>query len=135
FMLKEIFEQPRTIVDTMRGHVREVQGQLQVELPELEGLFDPHSGRGQGRGEGREHPGRIIMLACGTSWHAALAGKYLVEQISRVPVEVDLASEYRYRNPIVREGDVALAISQSGETADTLAALRVAMQLGAEGLA
>src|SRR5690606_22641089 len=99
FMLKEIFEQPRTIVDTMRGHVREVQGQLQVELPELEGLFDPHSGRGQGRGEGREHPGRIIMLACGTSWHAALAGKYLVEQISRVPVEVDLASEYRYRNP------------------------------------
>ncbi len=75
------------------------------------------------------------MLACGTSWHAALAGKYLVEQIARVPVEVDLASEYRYRNPIVGEGDLALAISQSGETADTLAALKEAMRLGAKGLA
>ena len=123
FMLKEIFEQPRTIVDTMRGHVQEVDGRFEVDLPELEGLF------------AESDPGRIVMLACGTSWHAALAGKYLVEQIARVPVEVDLASEYRYRNPIVRKGDVALAISQSGETADTLAALREAMQLGAEGLA
>jgi glucosamine--fructose-6-phosphate aminotransferase (isomerizing) len=122
FMLKEIFEQPRTISDTMRGAVTERNGQLSVELAEFDASkLGPN--------------GRIIMLACGTSWHAALAGKYLVEQIARVPVEVDLASEYRYRNPIVREGDVALAISQSGETADTLAALREAMRLGATGLA
>ena len=98
----------------MRGVVVEQEGKLRVELESLE-AGDLASAK------------RIIMLACGTSWHAALAGKYLVEQIARIPVEVALASEYRYREPIVAEGDLALAISQSGETADTLAALREAM--------
>ncbi len=119
FMLKEIFEQPRAIRDTVMGRIRPESGD--VDLGDLDLPLSDRS--------------RITMLACGTSWHAALAGKYLVEQLARVPVEVDLASEFRYRTPIVRDTDLALAISQSGETADTLAAMREAKRLGATTLA
>ena len=119
FMLKEIHEQPRAIRDTIMGRIDPEAGEVSfadVELP-----------------IGAQT--RITMLACGTSWHAALAGKYLVEQLARVPVEVDLASEFRYRKPIIGKDHVALAISQSGETADTLAAMREAKRLGASTLA
>ena len=118
FMLKEIHEQARAIHQTMLGNGLLADdarmGGLQLELGERS---------------------RIIMLACGTSWHAALTGRYLIESLARIPVEVDIASEFRYRDPIVRPGDIALAISQSGETADTLAALKEAGQRGARTLA
>ncbi|KIG12749.1 Glucosamine--fructose-6-phosphate aminotransferase [Enhygromyxa salina] len=130
FMLKEIFEQPRAVRDTLSGRLPQFRGsdaqaQDSLDFADLSGidfatLADHH---------------KITMLACGTSWHAALAGKYLVEQLARIPVEVDLASEFRYREPIVRAGDLVLAISQSGETADTKAALQEAQRLGAVGLA
>ena len=117
-MLKEIHEQARAIHQTMLGNGLLADdarmGGLQLELGERS---------------------RIIMLACGTSWHAALTGRYLIESLARIPVEVDIASEFRYRDPIVRPGDIALAISQSGETADTLAALKEAGQRGARTLA
>ena len=118
YMLKEIHEQPRAIHATMLG----------AGLGEDDIRFD---GLNLELGERT----RITMLACGTSWHAALTGRYLIESLARIPVEVDIASEFRYRDPIVRAGDIALAISQSGETADTLAALKEAGQRGARTLA
>lgn len=105
FMLKEIFEQPKTIANTLRGRISNGAIKLSVNL-------DP------------KKINRIIITACGTSWHSALIGKYLLEKIVGLPVEVDYASEFRYRNPIVKENDLLVVISQSGETADTLAALR-----------
>jgi glucosamine--fructose-6-phosphate aminotransferase (isomerizing) len=119
FMLKEIHEQPRVISDTLAGRVLMEEADVN-----LDGLQLPI-----------ESIDRITILACGTSWHAGLAGKYMIEQLSRIPVEVDLASEFRYRDPIVRPTDLVIAISQSGETADTLAALQEARRLGARTLA
>jgi glucosamine--fructose-6-phosphate aminotransferase (isomerizing) len=119
FMLKEIHEQPRVISDTLTGRVR--MGEADVDL---DGLVLPV-----------ESIGKVTIIACGTSWHAGLAGKYMIEQLARIPVEVDLASEFRYRDPIVRPTDLVVAISQSGETADTLAALQEARRLGAKTLA
>jgi glucosamine--fructose-6-phosphate aminotransferase (isomerizing) len=118
FMLKEIFEQPRSISDCLRGRLNSQTGKLV-----LGGL--------------REYlaklvnADRIIIVACGTSWHAGLVAEYFFEEFCRIPVEVEYASEFRYRNPIIREGDVVIAISQSGETADTLAAIELAKSKGA----
>jgi glutamine---fructose-6-phosphate transaminase (isomerizing) len=126
FMLKEIFEQPRAIRDTLIGRLPSTEQNADaLDFAVLDGLDHEALARNN----------KITMLACGTSWHAALAGKYLVEQLARIPVEVDLASEFRYREPIVRPGDLVLAISQSGETADTRAALEEAQRLGAVGIA
>ncbi len=118
FMLKEIFEQPQSIADSMRGRIdQENQSVLLGGIKEFENkLLDAK---------------RIIILACGTSWHAGLVGEYLIEDLARINVEVEYASEFRYRNPILHEGDVVIAISQSGETADTLAAVKLAKQKGA----
>ena len=118
FMLKEIFEQPKSITDSMRGRVNASLGHLQLGgiLQYLNKLTNAE---------------RIIIVACGTSWHAGLVAEYLFEDIARIPVEVEYASEFRYRNPIIREGDVVIAISQSGETADTLAAIELAKSKGA----
>lgn len=118
FMLKEIFEQPGTIGDSFKGRIdpdtKEVfLGGLSEVMPRI------------------LEAKRIVIIACGTSWHAALIGEYLIEEYAQIPVEVEYASEYRYRNPIIREDDVVLAISQSGETADTLAAIRLAKDKGA----
>ncbi|WP_299584062.1 glutamine--fructose-6-phosphate transaminase (isomerizing) [uncultured Sunxiuqinia sp.] len=118
FMLKEIFEQPKTISDTYRGRIRPNQNDIV-----LGGLMDVFPQIVAAK--------RIIILGCGTSWHAALVAEYLIEEYARVPVEVEYASEFRYRKPIIYEGDVVLAISQSGETADTLAALKMAKAQGA----
>ena len=118
FMLKEIMEQPETLRNSMRGRVLLEDGNAK-----LSGLQDVLSTI--------ENAQRIIITACGTSWHAGLAGEYMLEQYGKIPVEVEYASEFRYRNPIVKEGDIAFLISQSGETADTLAALREAKQKGA----
>ncbi|EDM80257.1 glucosamine--fructose-6-phosphate aminotransferase (isomerizing) [Plesiocystis pacifica SIR-1] len=129
FMAKEIFEQPQAIRATTSGRLpragEDDLGRGEPSFPELAELDVPALAA----------RAKVTMLACGTSWHAALAGKYLFEQLARVPVEVDLASEFRYRQPIVRPGDLAVAISQSGETADTRAALMEARRLGATGLA
>jgi glucosamine--fructose-6-phosphate aminotransferase (isomerizing) len=122
FMLKEIFEQPRAIIDSFRGRVRPESGEVIFEpqgLP-LETLRGMH---------------RVVIVACGTSAHAGLVGKFLMEGIGRIPVEVDLASEFRYRDPLVDERTLVIAISQSGETADTLAAVREARRKGAKALA
>jgi glucosamine--fructose-6-phosphate aminotransferase (isomerizing) len=118
FMLKEIYEQPRSIRDNMRGR-------LNMELGEvtLGGIIDYQSKILNAH--------RIIIVACGTSWHAGLVGEYLIEDLARIPVEVEYASEFRYRNPIITENDVVIAISQSGETADTLAAIELAKSKGA----
>jgi glutamine---fructose-6-phosphate transaminase (isomerizing) len=118
FMLKEIHEQPDAVSDTLRGR-------LLVDTNDVS-LDDQHLG---------EPPQRILVLACGTSYHAGLVGKFLVENLARIPCEVDLASEFRYREPIVRKSDLVVAISQSGETADTLAALKEAKARGARTLA
>ena len=118
FMLKEIFEQPAVMHDVMRGRVRLEEGKIS-----LGGIVDYLDRLKQAK--------RIVICACGTSWHAALLGEYLIEDFARIPVEVDYASEFRYRNPIVGVGDVVILISQSGETADTLAALRIAKERGA----
>jgi glucosamine--fructose-6-phosphate aminotransferase (isomerizing) len=118
FMLKEIYEQPRSIRDCMRGRLSSTQGWVQ-----LGGITDYEQKLSNAR--------RIIMVACGTSWHAGLVGEYLFEELARIPVEVEYASEFRYRNPIVDENDVVIAISQSGETADTLAAIQLAKSKGA----
>lgn len=118
FMLKEIHEQPQTILDTMRGRYSYETGE--ADLPDI-GLT-----AGQFAAVGR-----IWIAACGTSWHAGLVGKYLLEELARIPVQVDIASEFRYRNPLVEKNDLFVAISQSGETADTLAAVREAKQKGA----
>ena len=118
FMLKEIFEQPKSIRDTMRGRIDPNNKEVK-----LGGILDYE--------QKIINADRIIIVACGTSWHAALIGEYLVEDLARIPVEVEYASEFRYRNPIIRETDIVLAISQSGETADTLAALEIAKEKGA----
>ncbi len=117
FMLKEIMEQPSSLEDCMRGRVR-----LSENTLKLGGLIDSLDALRSAR--------RIVIAACGTSWHAALVGEYLIEALARIPVEVEYASEFRYRNPILQEGDVVLVISQSGETADTLAAVQLAKQRG-----
>jgi len=118
FMLKEIFEQPRSISDCLRGRLdsqsgRLILGGLREYLNKL------------------VNADRILIVACGTSWHAGLVAEYFFEEFCRIPVEVEYASEFRYRNPVIREGDVVIAISQSGETADTLAAIELAKSKGA----
>lgn len=118
FMLKEIFEQPRSIADSMRGRYHVDSGTVS-----LGGIVDYEQKLVNAK--------RIIIVACGTSWHAGLVGEYLIEDLARIPVEVEYASEFRYRNPIINEDDVVIAISQSGETADTLAALELAKSKGA----
>lgn len=118
FMLKEIYEQPRTIIDCIRGRVNP-EGTDVI----LSGVRDNQ--------EKFLNANRIIIVACGTSWHAGLIGKHLIEELCRIPVEVEYASEFRYRNPIIRSNDIVIAISQSGETADTLAAVELARNRGA----
>jgi len=118
FMLKEIFEQPEVMHDVMRGRVRLEEGR--VHLGGISDYLDR-----------LKRAKRIVICACGTSWHAALIGEYLIEEFARISVEVDYASEFRYRNPIIGVDDVVIVISQSGETADTLAALRTAKEKGA----
>ncbi len=118
FMLKEIFNQPQTILDSMRGRLLPDKGSARLGgLREVVHVLN--------------NANRIIITACGTSWHAGLVGEYMLEHYARIPVEVEYASEFRYRNPIITENDVVIAISQSGETADTLAALREAKNRGA----
>jgi len=122
FMLKEIHEQPRAVRDTLLGRISLEEGE--VHLEELGPADDELRGAG-----------RVVLLACGTSWHAALVGKFLIEHVAGLPTEVDYGSEFRYRTPLVGPGTVAVAISQSGETADTLAAFREAKSRGALPLA
>ncbi|MFH1297198.1 MAG: glutamine--fructose-6-phosphate transaminase (isomerizing) [Bacteroidota bacterium] len=117
FMLKEIFEQPRSIYDSMRGRLH-----LDHGLVTLGGIRDYQQKLLNAK--------RIIITACGTSWHAGLVGEYLIEDLARIPVEVEYSSEFRYRNPVINEEDVVIAISQSGETADTLAAIELAKAKG-----
>jgi glucosamine--fructose-6-phosphate aminotransferase (isomerizing) len=121
FMLKEIFEQPRAIADTLRGRFNAERAEVNLEEFNIteKDLKDVE---------------RIFIVACGTSYHAALIGKYMIEGLVRLPVEVDIASEFRYRNPIIRPGDLMIVITQSGETADTLAAQKEARRLGAKVL-
>ena len=118
FMLKEIFEQPRSIEDSMRGRIL-----LEKGIVNLGGIADYEQKFVNAK--------RIIIVACGTSWHAGLVAEYLFEDYARIPVEVEYASEFRYRDPILYEGDIVIAISQSGETADTLAAIDLAKSKGA----
>jgi len=118
FMLKEIFEQPKTVQDTLRGRVKPESQEIH-----LGGLYQVMDKLVAGK--------RIIIIACGTSWHAGLVGEYLLEELARIPVEVEYGSEFRYRNPIINKDDIVLAISQSGETADTLAAINSAKAQGA----
>jgi glucosamine--fructose-6-phosphate aminotransferase (isomerizing) len=123
FMLKEIYEQPRAVRDTVQGRVSLDTGR--VFLDEMANITEADFKRFTS----------IKIAACGTSWHAGLAGKYMIEQLARVPVDVDYASEFRYRDPVMDEKTLLLVISQSGETADTIAALREAKELGARVLA
>ena len=118
FMLKEIFEQPKSIIDTLRGRINPKTNDII-----LGGIID-HESR-------ILSADRIIIIACGTSWHSGLIGEYLIEDLARINVEVEYASEFRYKNPILTKKDVVIAISQSGETADTLAALELAKEKGA----
>lgn len=118
FMLKEIFEQPQTIYDCLRGRLDADKGTITMSGIEK-------------YAEQIIQAGRIIIIACGTSWHAGLVAEYIIEELCRIPVEVEYASEFRYRNPIVNKGDVIIAISQSGETADTLVAIENAKEKGA----
>jgi glucosamine--fructose-6-phosphate aminotransferase (isomerizing) len=118
FMLKEIHEQPRSIRDSMRGRLNLAKGEVV-----LGGIKDYEQKLVNAR--------RIVIVGCGTSWHAGLVGEYLFEEFARIPVEVEYASEFRYRNPIIQEDDIVIAISQSGETADTLAAIELARSRGA----
>jgi glutamine---fructose-6-phosphate transaminase (isomerizing) len=118
FMLKEIYEQPRSIRDCMRGRIYPNEG-----LVQLGGIKE--------YAEKLKNIDRIVIVACGTSWHAGLVGEYLIEEYARIPVEVEYASEFRYRNPIISEKDIVIAISQSGETADTMAAIELAKEKGA----
>jgi glucosamine--fructose-6-phosphate aminotransferase (isomerizing) len=118
FMLKEIYEQARSVKDSMRGRIYPNEG-----IVKLSGISD--------HVELFKNANRIIIVACGTSWHAGLVGEYLIEEYARIPVEVEYASEFRYRNPIIYENDIVIAISQSGETADTMAALNLAKEKGA----
>ncbi len=121
FMLKEIYEQPRAVADTIRGRIDLDKGEINIEEFGLN--YD-----------NLRSIKRIFIVACGTSWHASLIGKYMIEDMARVPVEVDIASEFRYRNPIIDQDDLFIAITQSGETADTLAAQREAKRRGARVL-
>ena len=118
FMLKEIYEQPNVIKDTYRGRLHANLGLIQMAGIEdnLEKFLNAN---------------RILIVACGTSWHAGLVAEYIFEEFTRIPVEVEYASEFRYRNPVINQGDVVIAISQSGETADTLAAIKLAKERGA----
>ncbi|MGE5424212.1 MAG: glutamine--fructose-6-phosphate transaminase (isomerizing) [Syntrophothermus sp.] len=118
FMLKEIYEQPRSVRDSMRGRVH-----LKKGIVKLGGI--------QEYSQKILNTKRIIITACGTSWHAGLVGEYLLEELARIPVEVEYSSEFRYRNPVIYEDDIVIAISQSGETADTLAAIELAKSKGA----
>ena len=118
FMLKEIFEQPRAIMDTMRGRLSQETGAIHLEEMNVSQ-------------ERLARIKKIFIVACGTSWHAGLAGKYMIEELASIPTEVDIASEFRYRNPLVGPDDLFIAITQSGETADTLAAMREAKKKGA----
>jgi glucosamine--fructose-6-phosphate aminotransferase (isomerizing) len=118
FMLKEIYEQPRSVLDSMRGRLNAASGEIKL------GGVEDHKKK-------FEKAKRIIFVACGTSWHAGLVGEYLIEEMARIPVEVEYASEFRYRNPIIYPDDIVIAISQSGETADTLAAIEMAKSKGA----
>ena len=118
FMIKEIFEQPSTIFDCLRGRLDVKEGSIKMSG------VDDHI-------EHLLNANRIMIIACGTSWHAGLVAEYIIEELCRIPVEVEYASEFRYRNPIVNKGDVIIAISQSGETADTIVALEKAKENGA----
>jgi glucosamine--fructose-6-phosphate aminotransferase (isomerizing) len=118
FMLKEIYQQPQTISDCMRGRLSAIEGWARL------GGLEEHSNK-------IANAKRIIIAACGTSWHSALIGEYIIEELARIPVEVEYASEFRYRNPILGPQDVVIVISQSGETADTLAAAELAKEKGA----
>ena len=118
FMLKEIYEQPEAIRDTYRGRLLAKQG-----IVRMAGV--------ENHKEKFLNANRIIIVACGTSWHAGLVAEYIFEDIARIPVEVEYASEFRYRNPVITKQDVVIAISQSGETADTLAAIKLAKENGA----
>ena len=118
FMLKEIFEQPDTVRNTMRGHLLEEEGTSRVSGLNL-------------TDDDIKRINRIVITACGTSWHAGLIGEYMLEELARIPVEVEYASEFRYRNPVVDDHTLVIGISQSGETADTLAAIREAKRRGA----
>ncbi|MCF6178936.1 MAG: glutamine--fructose-6-phosphate transaminase (isomerizing) [Geopsychrobacter sp.] len=121
FMLKEIYEQPRAIADTIAGRLREDEGDIYLEDIRLN---DQQLAKFE----------KVTIIACGTSWHAALVGKFYLEKLCRIPVEVDIASEFRYRDPLVNDKTLCLLISQSGETADTLAALREARSKGGKAL-
>lgn len=118
FMLKEIYEQPRSIFDSLRGRLDPETGRISMA-----GLIEYE--------KALLNANRIVIIACGTSWHASLVGEYLIEEFARIPVEVEYASEFRYRNPVISEGDIVIAVSQSGETADTLAAIELAKSKGA----
>lgn len=118
FMLKEIFEQPKSIHDTLRGRLLVNEG-----IIKMAGIWDHLERINQAQ--------KITIIACGTSWHAGLIGEYLIEEFARIPVEVEYASEFRYRNPIITDKDIVIAISQSGETADTMAAIKMAKEKGA----
>ncbi len=117
-MLKEIFEQPESLCNTLRGHLLEDEGTARVTGLNL-------------TDEQLKGIDRIVITACGTSWHSGLIGEYMLEELARIPVEVEYASEFRYRNPVVDERTLVIGISQSGETADTLAAIREAKRRGA----
>ena len=118
FMLKEIFEQPTSILNTIRGRL--FVSNAQIKMAGLDKIS-----------EKLEKANRILIIGCGTSWHAGLVGEYIIEDLARLPVEVEYASEFRYRNPIISSDDIVIAISQSGETADTLAAIKMAKEAGA----
>ncbi|HMG81709.1 MAG TPA: glutamine--fructose-6-phosphate transaminase (isomerizing), partial [Ferruginibacter sp.] len=118
FMLKEIFEQPSTIYDCLRGRLDANAGTITMAGVEK-------------NIEAFKNAGRIIIVACGTSWHAGLIAEYIIEELCRIPVEVEYASEFRYRNPVINKGDIIIAVSQSGETADTLVAIEKAKEQGA----
>jgi len=122
FMLKEIFEQPRAIADTIRGRIMEETGDVALEDVRLDA-------------DAIKKIRRCCIIACGTSWHAALIGKFYIEEICRIPVDVDIASEFRYRNPVIDRHSLVIAISQSGETADTLAAVKESRKRGSHVIA
>lgn len=124
FMMKEIMEQPRAVRDTLSPRIREENGQNAIDLSET-GLTD----------EALAAVSRVILIGCGSAYHAGMAGKWVIEQLARVPAEVDLASEFRYRDPIIEENALAIIVSQSGETADSLAALRLCKERGVRTLA
>lgn len=137
FMLKEIFDQPRVLSDCMRGRLFPSVGVFQPTDDPSADYSDPNVLRKVVLSAVLNNRARLlsatrfIIVACGTSWHAGLIGKQMIEQYCKIPVEVDYASEFRYRDPVIYPSDVVIAISQSGETADTLAAIRLAKEHGA----